>query len=671
MAITSTGIGSNLDVAGIVSQLMAIEKQPVTALNTKEASFQSKLTAYGTLKSAISSFQSSLTNIKNASSFLTFKASVSDSTIASASTSSVAKAGSYSLDIAKVAQSQKLIATGQASTSSTIGTGTSTTLTFDFGSITGGTLTSYVPSTGVGGTYSGASFASSGSGTKSITIDSSNNTLSGIRDAINGAALGVTATILNDGSSNPYRLVLTTSTGQSSSLKITSSGGDATVSNLLTYNPEGTQNLQQTQLAQNTELTLDGVFVSRNSNFLSDAIPGVTLNAIKAGTSTLTVSQDSSTVVTSVTAFVKAYNDLNTSLRSLSAYNATTNTAAILQGDDTVRNIQSQLRRLLGAGITGAGSYSSLSDIGISFQKDGSLALNSTKFQSALTSSPTDVSKVFASNATTSDGLVSYLGASSTSKPGTYNVSVSQLATQGSLAGAQAANLTIVAGVNDALTVNLDGSSSSVNLTAGVYTASTLALEVQSKINGSSAFSSSGLSVKVSQTGGILTIGSNSYGASSAVTVTGIGADDLLGSARVATNGLNVAGSINGAVASGSGQILTGAAGDNSAGIRLLVSGGVTGTRGTVAYSQGYAYQLDSLLTNILSSSGSITSRTDGINKTIKDISSQRDKLNTRLVGIQKRYLAQFTALDTAISNFTKTSNFLTQQLAVNNKSSG
>jgi flagellar hook-associated protein 2 len=127
--------------------------------------------------------------------------------------------------------------------------------------------------------------------------------------------------------------------------------------------------------------------------------------------------------------------------------------------------------------------------------------------------------------------------------------------------------------------------------------------------------------------------------------------------------GVNVAGTIGGVTGAGSGQTLTGATGSDSAGLQLLVSGGPTGSRGTVNFSRGYAHQLDQLANGFLGSSGTIASRTDGINSTIKDIGKQRDTLNLRLAGIQKRYLAQFTALDRMLSSMNATSAYLAQQL--------
>src|SRR5690349_7481359 len=137
MAISSPGIGSGLDVNGIVTQLMNVEKQPLTLLDQKEASFQSQLSAYGTLRGALASFQTAVSGLNNLATFTAVSATSADSTIVSSSAATGATAGVHSLDVSLLAQAHSIAGAGQASTTATIGSGVSTTLTFDFGSITG------------------------------------------------------------------------------------------------------------------------------------------------------------------------------------------------------------------------------------------------------------------------------------------------------------------------------------------------------------------------------------------------------------------------------------------------------------------------------------------------------------------------------------------------------
>lgn len=664
--MTTSGIGtSNLDVNSIVSQLMTVEQRPLTILAKKEASYQAKLSAFGSIKGALSSFQSSVSSLSYISKFTALKASSADTSVATVTASSIAVAGTYSLDtVTKLAQSQKLAATGQASSTTVIGNGT---LTFDFGTITGGTFNATT------GQYTGASFASNGSGTKTVTIDATNNSLQGMRDAINNAKIGVTATIVNDGGTSPYRLALTSETiGKNNSIKISvAESGAAGLAALLAHDPANDtgQNLAETATAQNAEFKIDGIAVSKASNTITDVIQGVTLSLQKVSASpvSLSVSRDSAAVKASVDGFVKAYNDLNKILKDSSAYDPASQKGAILLGDATVRTLQSQIRATLSTPVTNTGgSLSTLSQIGVAFQKDGSLALDASKLDSAISNNFNDIASLFAAVGKASDSLVSYSSASSATKPGSYAVNVTSLATQGNIVGAFDLNAganTIAA--NTTINATLDGVIVSVALTAGSYTATQLATMLQSAINGTATFAASGSTVAATVDGsGFLTLTSNRYGSASGINLSdsaGTPVSAFMGT-PTSTGGGDVAGTINGAAATGLGQFLTSGTGDSS-GLGIQINGGLTGARGTVNYSQGYAYTLNVLSTSLLASDGPLDGKTNGISRSILDIGKQREALGVRLANIEKRYRAQFTALDSMLASMNTTSTYLTQQL--------
>lgn len=662
MAISSPGLGSNLDVSSIVSQLMAIERQPVNRLDVKEASYQAQVSAYGNIRSALSSFQGTVDALASASRFQTRTASSSDTTVATASASATAQSGTVNLDIVKVAQNQVLAAAGQASTTTSIGTGTSTEIRFEFGTISGGTLTN--------GQYTGATFSPDATAlTGTVTIDASNNSLAGIKDAINSAGIGVKASIVGDGSANPYRLVLQSSTsGAAGSIKVTVTG-DSALQGLLANDPSGTQALTQTAVAQNAELTVNGLSVTSKSNSLSDIVQGVTLNIVKAGTASIAVGRDTSAAQKGVQDFVKSYNDLNGLLVSASAASPSTSAGKTgsknpLNGDAAVRTIQAQLRSVLGESLGGGFSLRSLSQVGITFQRDGTLALDSGKLSTAATTDPDALAALFATSGTATDSLVSVRRQTSATKAGNYSIDVTQLATQGRITGSAAANLTISSGVNDRITLTIDGTAASVDIPAGTYTADSLSATVQSAVNGNSTLSAAGKGVVIENNGGVLSIVSKRYGSDSSVAVTGIGAAGLLGSSPTASSGVDVAGSINGLAATGSGQVLTGADSSATEGLEVEVTGGSTGSRGSVTVGKGFASRISDVVDGFLSSDGPLTSRVAGINRSIDDIGKQRDTLERRLSGVQERYLAQFTALDVMLSGMKQTSSFLTQQLA-------
>ncbi|MGB4922825.1 MAG: flagellar filament capping protein FliD [Candidatus Nitrotoga sp.] len=653
---TAATSSTNLDVNSIVNQLMTVERQPINKLNITEASFQTKLSAYGSIKGAVASFQTAMQNLGSAIKFTKLDAIPSDDTILSATASSIAVAGTYSLEVTSLAQAQKLVAAGQSSSTAAIGDGTPTTVTFDFGTINGGTLDPITKK------YTGVtSFGSNGNGTKSITIDSSNNSLQGIRDAINAAKIGVTATIINDGSASPYRLALSSdNNGVSNSLKISVSG-DTSVTNLLAHDPAATQNLSENVTATNANFKVNGVSVSKTSNSATDVIQGVTLNLKKITTTstTVTVAHDNASVSNSVAGFVKAYNELAKTLKDISAYNPATKQAAILQGDSTVRSLQSQLRNALGSPVVGAsGALTTLSQIGISFQKDGSLGLDTSKLNSAITNNVSDIASLFSAVGKGTDSLITFNSATSNTKAGSYAVNVTQIATQGNTVGNSAANTTIT-DTNKALDVTVNGVSASITLNAGINTAQTLAAELQAKINGASPFSNAGITVAVTQNSGVLSVTSSSYGSKSSVTIGGAGVVDLLGAAPTQTAGVDVEGSIGGGTSTGSGQVLS-----NAQGLNITINGGALGDRGSVNYSNGYAFSLDIWTSTVLTTDGALASRTGGINNSIKDLGNRRAAIETRLVGIERRYRAQFSALDGMLSSMNQTSNYLTQQLA-------
>jgi flagellar hook-associated protein 2 len=657
MAISTAGIGSGLDVDTLVSKLMAVETQPLARLSKKEASYQSQLSALGSIKSTLATLQSSAQALSDPSKFLALKATASDSTLYSTSVSSSAVAGGYSVEVQTLAQAHKLKSQALADTATVVGSGT---ITVQFG------------------TYSGGSFTlNPEKSAKTITIGAGQNTLGGVRDAINAADAGVTASIVNDGTGN--RLVISSKDGgvaNAMRIAVADSDGnhtDNTGLSQLAYDAStgGTVNLTETMAAQNATLRIDGMLVSKSSNTVTDAIQGVTLNLTKASpgtTTTLTVARDSASVKSTIDGFVKAYNDASKMLRDASAYNATTKSGAVFQGDATVRDIQNQLRTVLNNALTSpSGGLTRLSDIGITFQKDGSLALDSAKLQKVIDDPSKNIASLFAAVGKPTDSLVSFGAAGSATKPGTYDINITQPATQGKLVGGIALGGTtvITAGVNDTLEVEIDGRGASIKLGAGNYTPDQLAAELQSKINGSSALISVGSKVTVGQDAGVLSITSSRYGVDSIVKVTSSNAlADLLGTPDTSNAiGKDVAGTIGNGLATGAGQLLTATSGDAN-GLRLNVAGATGGNRGSITFNQGFAFQLSQMLTDMLSTTGAIASRTEGINRSVKDLENQATALNTRLELVEKRYRAQFTALDGMIASMTQTSSFLSQQLA-------
>ena len=381
-AISSAGVGSGLPVESLVSQLMAVERVPINAIDTKEAAITAKLTAFGTMKSALATLQTAARALATPALVSPIKTAVADPAVLSATATGGTAAGNYAIEVQSLASPQKLKTSVPYSNSTdVVGTGT---ITLDFGSYDAGNVFT----------------ADSAKTTKTITIDAAHNTLAGIKDAINASNSGVTASIINDGNGN-YLSLASTNTGAKNAMRISTDPALGA----LAYDGSAGSAMTQSVAAKDAVIVVDNVTITKPSNTITDAIEGVTLTLTKptaAGVTTnLTLSKDTSTVKTNIEAFVKAYNDASKAMVDLTAYDATTGKGAVLNGDGTVRTIQTQLRALMGSAVAGAAAGgATLPDIGITTQRDGTIAIDSNKLDKALA----DPNKNFVALFATSNG---------------------------------------------------------------------------------------------------------------------------------------------------------------------------------------------------------------------------------------------------------------------------
>lgn len=380
MATTSSlGVGSGLDLNGLLTKLMQAEQQPLTLMSRQNDSYKTKISAYGTVSSKLSSLQTAANSMKSTLNLDAFKASSSAVDVATATATTGASNGSYNIHVASLAAAHTLNSTAFAATSTVVGTGTLRI--------------------GVGGS------------TFDVAIDSSKETLSGIRDAINGASTntGVNATIITD--VNGSRLALTSKeTGTTHAISVavqetgtadfTVLGGDPlnldnTGLSKLAFVTGAATNLLEPQPATDTSVTINGITVNSASNTLDSAISGVSLKLLKAGDTTVTVGRDFDAISKLVSNFVTAYNDAQTTVRGMSSYDAETKTGGVLNGEGTARGIpQTLARALYTEPLTVTGAYSTLSELGITQAKDGTLSVNTTKLQTAITTDFTSVKSV-------------------------------------------------------------------------------------------------------------------------------------------------------------------------------------------------------------------------------------------------------------------------------------
>lgn len=655
-SLSATGIGSGINATQLIAQLIAVDQAPINQLNTDNTTLQSQITAYGQLSGAVSTFQIALGALTDPSAYTGLNATPSNSSVLSASAGSSASAGNYNIAVSQLATAETLVTPGQSSATAAIGSGASTTVSFQFGSTSNsGSGTTFTQDAAFGG--------------GSLTIDSSDNSLQGIANAINAAGVGVTASVINDGSSSPWRLSLTSQeTGANSTMKITVSG-DSALTSLLAQDPAGTQNLTETQAGANASLMVNGLPISSPSNTLTQAIQGVSMTLAGVGSSTLSVAPSTSGIAANVQAFVSAYNTLDAGINQLTAdANATAGTSAgPLAGQFPALEVQQQLRRMLGQTMVGpSGQSVSLTDLGVSFQKDGTLSLNSATLNALIQSNPGEVGALFAQSTVATDKNLSVSGTTSSTVPGAYAVSVSHLATSGSLTGKSAmpSAITITAGQNDGVNVSIDGVMGSVTIPAGTYTQSAFEAALQGAINGNSTLAAAGKSVTVATNAdGAMSVSSSSYGSGSFVSLFGSAIDTAFGGASNANfvSGTDVAGTIDGMQAVGSGQTLSSQSG-NSSGLQLKITGGGLGPRGMVSMSSGLANSLNGLANSFASSSGTLMGATSSLQATITENNSQITRLNAQIALEQTTLQTQFTALDTTIAQLNNTQSYLTSE---------
>jgi flagellar hook-associated protein 2 len=391
-SISSAGIGSGLDVSSIVTQLMAVESRPLDLLKTQASTINAKLSSFGKLQSYFSAFRDKSADLSSAGTWNATTATSSDTSSVSVATGGAAAAGSYSVSVSKLAASQTVISAAQTSSSATLNEGS---ITIELGSYTGTPTSTFT--------------AKSGSSPVSISIGAGDTSLSSIRDKINGAGAGVVASIVTDASG--ARLSLRSSaTGAENAFRITTSetsddGDAATGLSALDYDATGTTSqMTRTQEAGNAAAQVNGIDISSASNLLNNVVDGVTLTLQKVTTNPVTVDvkSDTESMKAKVTAFVSAFNDLANFLRTQTAYDADTKTAGSLQGDSAAVSLQSQLRGVLNQGSTASSLYTRLSDVGLSLQKDGTMKLDATKLDGALSGHLGELKKVLSATGTDS-----------------------------------------------------------------------------------------------------------------------------------------------------------------------------------------------------------------------------------------------------------------------------
>lgn len=368
--LSVSGLVSGLDTDSIIQALVDVRRAPITLLEEQKKEVNTQLTAFQTLETLLSSLESTVNSLNSVDDFRAKDGSSSDESVVTVTATGSANTGSFNITVNQIAQAETFVADGMADKDTTPVASASGTLSFTVGS---------------------------GSAVE-ISVTAS-TTLEELASSINSANAGVTATVIDDGSdTNPYRLVLRSDT----------TGSDGNI----TFNQNDTDlTFTNTQADQDASITLDGIDITSSSNTITEVINGVTINVVASGTTSFTISNDTSTVTSKINEFVEAYNAVKDFINQHSTYDTVTEEKGALFGDSTLFLISTKMRQIIGSGVSGLDdTYTALSQIGVKTNSSGLLEVDSDELSDALTTDFIAVSRIFIQDDDTStDGVLQQL----------------------------------------------------------------------------------------------------------------------------------------------------------------------------------------------------------------------------------------------------------------------
>jgi flagellar hook-associated protein 2 len=631
------GLATGIDTTKLVEGLTKINQRRIDALNQQKAGIVQKQTAFAALQGKLFDLQFK-TNALSRSAGGAFdgrKATVSDETAVSVAAGTAAQPGTYALTVNALARAGQLASDGFADANAQIKEGT---LTLQVGT---GTATT-------------------------VTVDSRNNTLQGLADSINAAGGDVRAAIVNDGSAAPFRLMLSSSkTGAANAISVTNNLTSGTGASI---DPAA----RVVQAASDSSVTVGtgpgALTVTGATNTVNKLIPGVSLNLLRAEPGkavTLTVANDTAATVTAVKDFVTAFNDVRDFLNEQTRFDPETKAAGVLQGNRDAAQLADELAASITATVPGANpSANRLSAVGIAFNEKGKLTFDESKLTAALSGqngvTPADLKKLFAlSGASDNPGVEFVLGGPKTQPTGAAPLvaNVTAPATRATVTAAAAvAPLVTVSPPDNMLAVKVNGLlASGVTLTPGSYTPESLVAMLQERINASAALEGNFVSASLDG-GGRIKLSSQQFGASSSVEVVSGSALPSLGfTAGQSALGTNVEGNfvVNGATetATGTGQVLSGAAGNATTdGLQLRATLSAPGTA-NVSVSRGLAGRLGAVLNKLLDpTSGRLKALNENFGQQVanldKSVAKQNDLMQSRISDLE----AKFAAMETSVN---------------------
>ncbi|MCJ8300886.1 MAG: flagellar filament capping protein FliD, partial [Pseudomonadales bacterium] len=550
---------------------MNIQKAPEQArIDNKTTAFEAQISAYGTLKSSLSSLQTILTPLTDPDIFNAKALNVpSTDVITTNSLSAEAQAGNYQIEVTQVAKTQSL-AINIAATEADSALGKVGQLTFKFGEWD----------------YSGAADFTLNADKATFSIDVvTDDSLDDIAEKINDANVGVQAAVLEiDGN---FQLLITAESGAKNAIEITTD--DQVELGDFEYNEAsilaGSTTVVETQQGQDAELELNGLEITRESNNITDVIKGLdfTLNEADIGNPiSFSITEDKSAAETAIRDFITAYNlffETASSLTGVSTDEDNNVVTGDLAKDGTAKNILSRIRQIISGSAQGlevSDEFSALTHVGIRTKRDGSLEIIEEEFSSALTNNFDKISHLFATATETSSSYLelnvgSYAG---DAIAGIYDIEITQSPTKGEITGGAVALTLDLATGTHTFKINVDGvESDEITLNSDFASTEELAAEMQALINGDENLKDQNAKVDVTVVGGVLKFVSRAFGSSSKVEFTDVSTDfeakSGLSTSLSGSTGVNAEGTIGGVVAFGSGNILLPAIGTEAYGLNI------------------------------------------------------------------------------------------------------
>lgn len=656
--ISALGTGSGIDANKLADQLTeannAVQAQRLTS---KKTLLETQISDFGLLRSSLAKLETAAATLGSADTFNAKSLSIPDtSLLAITKLDAKAVAGSYQIKVEQIAQPQSLSSGSFASMTDPIGKGT---LTIRLGEWDAGVTGFTVDSTKTAG------------GT--ITIDDSNNSLTGLRDAINKGNLGVTASIISDGGG--YKLLLTAKSGAKNEIEITAAEDPGSLGLASFDFNETTRNLTQQQEGQDALVRVNGLLVSRESNQIKDVVGGLEFDLFASSLSetiNITINHDKATAEQTIRDFVTAYNTFKTEVEKLVGFDTELKEYGSLQRDPLAKSVMQGLRNILSSSVPGvSGDFNALSSMGIRTKLDGSLEIIENKkdqenldFRAAIDNHFEAVRDIFVPKISSSTVNIDVNKFSAKSQPGTYDVVITQQPSKGKLTNDDVVAFPIdTTGKDYSFTFSLNGiNTASISLPAGKTYASgaELAADFQSLINLDANLKEVRSTVAVSFEANKLVFTSDTYGSSSKVAFTAVGADmgDLgIQNTVAGTTGTDVGGTVGGVAAFGYGNVLLPAIGSKAEGLSMVVQPGATS--GSITFSRGFSGSMTSLINEFLKSSGTIKERETNITKDIKNVTKAEEDLARRSEAYRARLMAQFQAMESIVRSLNSTGDFL------------